>query len=150
MQVRAVGLFGFSECTQWSEVPAVWMGEYLTKEQCKDQFQASKTGRTSPSRSENQFLECGSGRFDATGRPRPRPFGRFGTRHAHLSGVCAGLYRGADRTPGRSHAAGRLFPMPQPMYSLRTNGTWIPKPEFLMYQIRRMSWISSSTCCAIW
>jgi len=83
---------------------------------------------------ENQFLECGSGRLDATAA----------LDHDHLKvwhkATRTYLVFAQDYTEGpiaRQEDPTQLegfFPMPQPMYSLRTNGTWIPKPEFLMYQ----------------
>jgi len=128
-------LFGFSECTQWSEVPAVWMGEYLTKEQCKDQFPGFKDwenvtfaqAKTSSS----------SADLDDSMQQPPSTTTIWKVWHKATRTY---LVFAQDYTEGpiaRQEDPTQLegfFPMPQPMYSLRTNGTWIPKPEFLMYQ----------------
>ena len=128
-------LFGFSECTQWSEVPAVWMGEYLTKEQCKDQFPDFKDwehvtfaqAKTSSS----------SADLDDSMQQPPSTTTIWKVWHKATRTY---LVFAQDYTEGpiaRQEDPTQLegfFPMPQPMYSLRTNGTWIPKPEFLMYQ----------------
>lgn len=128
-------LFGFSECTQWSEVPAVWMGEYLTKEQCKDQFPEFKDwenvtfaqAKTSSS----------SADLDDSMQQPPSTTTIWKVWHKATRTY---LVFAQDYTEGpiaRQEDPTQLegfFPMPQPMYSLRTNGTWIPKPEFLMYQ----------------
>lgn len=128
-------LFGFSECTQWSEVPAVWMGEYLTKEQCTDQFPDFKDwehvtfaqAKTSSS----------SADLDDSMQQPPSTTTIWKVWHKATRTY---LVFAQDYTEGpiaRQEDPTQLegfFPMPQPMYSLRTNGTWIPKPEFLMYQ----------------
>jgi len=92
-------LFGFSECTQWSEVPAVWMGEYLTKEQCKDQFPGFKDWENVTFAQAKTSSSSADLDDSMQQPPSTTTFGRFGTGHAHLSGV---LRRIIPR--GRSHA----------------------------------------------
>jgi len=128
-------LFGFSECTQWSEVPAVWMGEYLTKEQCKDQFPDFKDWKNVT------FAQAktSSSSADLDDSMQQPPSTTIIWKVWHKATRTYMVFA-QDYTEGpiaRQEDPTQLegfFPMPQPMYSLRTNGTWIPKPEFLMYQ----------------
>jgi len=128
-------LFGFSECTQWADVPAVWMGEYLTKEQCKDQFPdfkdwehvtfaQAKTSSSSADLDDSMQQPPSTTTIWKVWHKATRTYMVFAQDYTE-----GPIARQEDPTQLEG-----FFPMPQPMYSLRTNGTWIPKPEFLMYQ----------------
>jgi hypothetical protein len=128
-------LFGFSECTQWADVPAVWMGEYLTKEQCKDQFPdfkdwehvtfaQAKTSSSSADLDDSMQQPPSTTTIWKVWHKKSRQYMVFAQDYTE-----GPIARQEDPTQLEG-----FFPMPQPMYSLRTNGTWIPKPEFLMYQ----------------
>lgn len=128
-------LFGFSECTQWSEVPAVWMGEYKTKDECREDYPDFKdwdnvTFADAKSSSSNADLDDSMKQPPATTtiwkvwHKKSRQYLVFAQDYSE-----GPIARQDDPTQLEG-----FFPMPEPMYSVRTNGTWIPKPEFLMYQ----------------
>lgn len=128
-------LFGFSECTQWCDVPAVWMGEYLTKEAAKTaypsftdwdniSFSSSKTSSSSADLDDSMQQPPATTLFWKVWHKASRQYMVFAQDYTE-----GPIQRQEDPTQLEA-----FFPMPEPMYSIRTNGTWIPKPEFLMYQ----------------
>jgi hypothetical protein len=128
-------LFGFSECTQWSEVPAVWIGEYKTKDECKEDYPDftewdNVTFSQSKTSSSNADLD------DSMKQP-PATTTIWKVWHKKSRQYLVFAQDYGDGPIARQDDPTQLegfFPMPEPMYSLRTNGTWMPKPEFLMYQ----------------
>lgn len=126
-------LFGFSDCTQWSEVPAVWFGQYARKDEVRDiapdfkdidslNFAPEKVGSDHNSdyskQPQNTIL------LWRVWHKAARKYMVFA--HGYTDGP---LVVQDDPTQLEN-----FYPMPEPLYSIRTNGDWCPKPEYVLYQ----------------
>lgn len=126
-------MFGFSDCAQWSECPAAWIGEYMTKEQVKRYF---------PDFADIDRLPWGiddnSKTHDNDDYKRPShtvTIWKVWHKEARKYMVfCEGYSDAPLSMVDDPQQLENFYPFGEPLYSLRTNGSWIPKPEFLQYQ----------------
>lgn len=126
-------MFGFSDCAQWSECPAAWIGEYMTKEQVKRYF---------PDFTDIDRLPWGiddnTKTHDNDDYKRPShtvTIWKVWHKEARKYMVfCEGYAEAPLRMVDDPQQLENFYPFGEPLYSLRTNGSWIPKPEFLQYQ----------------
>lgn len=125
-------LFGFEDGSQWSEVPSAWIGKYLTRDDAKRAYPQFKdwtdlpwqAGETNDYDKDRTHQPPGTCLFWKVWHKASRTFMVF----------CEGYAESPifmEKDPLQLEA---FFPMPEPLYALRTNDTWCPKPEFLLYQ----------------
>lgn len=128
-------LFGFSECTQWQDCKAVWIGEYMTKDAIRTAFPSFRdldnlTIADEKSSSSSSDLET---RHDQP--PATLCIWKVWHKETRTYLVLAeGYTEGPLMVQEDPTQLEGFFPFPEPLYSLRNNHTWMPKPEFLMYQ----------------
>ena len=125
-------LFGFSECKEWAKCPAMWFGDYLNRTEIEKLCPDFKDIQAL------QFKDASNDELDKEKSGQPpqtvliwkvwhkaaRKFMIFAEGYAD-----APLLVMDDPTQLEG-----FYPAPEPMYSLRTNGNWTPKPEYLLYQ----------------
>jgi hypothetical protein len=127
-------LFGFSECKQWSKVPALWIGDYLTKGDIQ---------KLCPDFKDYENLSFKTGGDDNSEREATK-------NHQPPQTVLCWKVWHKDSRKFMVFAEGyqiapllvvddptqleNFYPVPEPMYSLRNNNTWEPKAEYLLYQ----------------
>lgn len=128
-------MFGFSDCTQWSECPAVWVGEYMTRDQIKRYFpqfeDIDRLPFTSPQSSEMDHDKTEKER-QPTNTVCIWKVWHKDTRMYMV--MCDGYEAGPIAMVQDPQQLEKFFPFPEPLYSLRNNTHWMPKPEFLLYQ----------------
>lgn len=128
-------MFGFSDCTQWAECEACWIGEYMTREQVKKSF---------PEFSDFEKLPYTSGQSSGQDHDKAdkgkQPMGTvliWKIWHKPTR-IYMAMVDGYDVGPIKQvqdpTQLEKFFPFPEPVYSLRNNTSWMPKPEFLLYQ----------------
>lgn len=128
-------MFGFSDCAQWSECPACWIGEYMTKEQIQrsfPQFQdIERLPFTSPMSSETDHDKA-----EKEKQPTNTVLvWKIWHRETRMYMVMVEGYEAGPIVQLEDpQQLEKFFPMPEPIYSLRNNTHWMPKPEFLLYQ----------------
>lgn len=128
-------MFGFSDCTQWSECPAAWIGEYMTREQVQRYFPSfadvEKLQFSGP-----QSTEMDHDKADREKQPTNTVcVWKVWHRDSRMYMVFAeGYEAGPIAMVQDPQQLERFYPFPEPMYSLRNNTHWMPKPEFLLYQ----------------
>jgi len=125
-------LFGFSECKSWSTVPAVWIGDYLSKDDVK---------KLCPGFDDYENLKFHTGTDDenekdkAAQPPQTILIWKVWHKAARKFMIFAeGYTTGPLLMSDDPLQLENFYPCPEPLYSVRNNGTWMPKPEFLLYQ----------------
>jgi hypothetical protein len=124
-------LFGFSECTSWAKVPAMWIGEYMTKDEVKG-FAPQFTDLD-----KLPFKTVADNDQDKDKGQPPSTVTVWKVWHKaarKFMGFCEGYTDGPLLIVDDPQQLENFYPCPEPMYSLRSNGSWEPKPEFLLYQ----------------
>jgi hypothetical protein len=124
-------LFGFSECSQWAKVPAVWIGEYMSKDEVRE-FAPQFTDVDGLS-----FSQVAVDSDDTKGTQPPATVLVWKVWHKAARKFMAFAEKypeGPLKIEDDPQQLENFYPLPEPMYSLRTNGNWLPQPEFLQYQ----------------
>lgn len=122
-------LFGFSECSQWAKVPAVWIGEYMSKEEVRE-FAPEFADLDGLSFSQAAIEDDKKAQPPATvliwkvWHKAARKFMAFAENYSE----------GPLKMEDDPQQLENFYPIPEPMYSLRVNGSWMPQAEFLQYQ----------------
>lgn len=125
-------LFGFSECKSWATCPAMWVGDYLSKADieklCPD-FKDYQNLQFKSSDDNESTLEKNSQ------PPQTILIWKVWHKSSRKFMIFAEGYTTAPlRMVDDPLELENFFPCPEPLYSIRTNGSWMPKPEFLLYQ----------------
>lgn len=129
-------LFGFSDCSQWSEVPAVWLGKYVRKDEIAE---------LAP-----EFKDIEALNFNANGSTTSNTgYEQDANRQPDNTILVWRVYHKASRKYmlfAHGYEAGPLrvvddpqqlenfYPLPEPLYAIRNNNDWCPKPEYTVYQ----------------
>lgn len=121
-------LFGFSECASWDKCPAAWTGEYLTRDDI---------AKLAPQFDDYDGLSF-STEVDEDKKDQPPQtvlVWKVWHKAARKLLLIAENYSKAPLAQiDDPLQLENFYPFPEPMYSLRNNGKWTPKPEFLLYQ----------------
>lgn len=125
-------LFVFGHAKTWKKVPWVAIGALLSKTEIKTQYKHLTDAQLeliqfTHSERENKDGEKESGEFAL--------FWDVWHKLARKFMVFAeGLTDGPVMVQDDPLKLECFYPTPEPIYSLRTNGSWQPKPEYLQYQ----------------
>lgn len=125
-------LFVFGQAKTWKKVPWIAIGALLSRAEIRQQYKHLTEAdlemiRFTHCERENKDGERESGQFALfwdVWHKQTRKFMVF------ADGLTTGPVLIEDDPLGLEC----FYPMPEPMYSLRVNNSWEPKPEYLMYQ----------------
>lgn len=121
-------LFVFGDCKAWSKVPWTAVGEYLTKLQVKTQF---------PDFKNYEDLKYSASKTQDDDEPPPekaliwRVYHQASRRYLVF---CDGYKEAPLLVEDDPLTLQNFYPMPEPLYAIRNNKDWTPRPEFYMYQ----------------
>lgn len=123
-------LFVFGEAKTWSKVPWIATGEHLTKEDIKDECPDFKD-------LENlSFRQLDTENTTGADQPASRVLvWRLWHKASRKYMIFAEGYKeGPLLISDDPLQLQDFYPMPEPLYALRTNKSWLPRPEYLQYQ----------------
>lgn len=128
-------LFGFSECSQWSKVPAVWIGDYLRKDEIQLLVPSFDDWNGLNFKEGTDSQPTDSRTDELKQPPQTVLIWKVWHKSARKYMVFADGYLIAPLliVDDPQQLQG-FYPLPEPLYSLRNNGSWLPKPEYLLYQ----------------
>jgi hypothetical protein len=120
-------LFVFGQCKTWKKCPWVAIGSLLTKEEVRKRYPKCA----------NDLTYTYTERVDKAGEKEQGHYALFWDiwhKPSRKFIVIAEKYEGIVYEQDDPLELEGFFPVPEPMYSLRNNRTWEPKPEFALYQ----------------
>lgn len=127
-------LFVFGEGKTWSKVPWLATGERLTKDECEEECPNFKDWEAI------QFTDVTTDSANESEATQEKPAHRVLIwRVWHKASrkymiFAEGYKEGPLLIAEDPLQLQSFFPCPEPLYALRNNKSWTPKPEFLQYQ----------------
>lgn len=126
--------FGFSDCTQWSDCKAAWIGEPMSKDDIRGAFPEFKD-LDNLNFSVDESSDHEVDRNWSKQPPRTVIIWKVWHKPTRKYMVFAEGYQdGPIRVQEDPQQLEHFFPLPEPLYSMRTNDSWLPKPEYTIYQ----------------
>lgn len=125
-------LFVFGEAKSWAKVPWIATGEYMSKEDVEDEFPAFKD-------IEKLVFARTSNDVAIDDEEKQKPNKVLVWRLWHKASrkyicLCDGYKEAPLMVMDDPLGLENFYPVPEPLYSIRTNKSWLPKSEYLMYQ----------------
>jgi hypothetical protein len=125
-------LFVFGQAKTWRKVPWIALGCLMSKSEVKAQYQHLTPAQC------DKIKFTHSMRVSKEGHDESGSFALFwdiwDKLHRTFIVVTEGLTDAPVTVQDDPLNLEDFYPVPEPMYSLRTNQDWTPKPEYLLYQ----------------
>jgi hypothetical protein len=125
-------LFVFGKAKTWRKVPWTATGALLSKDELRKQYKSLTQAQLDQIKFSHSMRETQGG--DKEEGHFALVWDIWDRVHRQFIVVADGLESGPLLMQDDPLKLENFLPMPEPIYSIRTNQNWTPKPEYLLYQ----------------